>query len=199
MPDFTSANQPPYTHYYARHNAAGWYSEVLSNLHGSQGNIVDFQQFGIDVANGTLPRYSIIVPDGCWDNHDDCFSNSLAEADDFLNSNLTPMLALSDFQAGGSGLLIVTFDNGPNIKRGYVSNVSYKHEHGLRTMLDALGIESYPGWSASVTNMSDFFLSTAGSVVIDSPANQSIQGPAVLVRAAASELGAQVEIGRAHV
>jgi hypothetical protein len=207
VPDFTSANQPPYTHYYARHNAAVWYNEVLSNLHGAQGNIVDFQQFGIDVANGTLPRYSIIVPDGCWDNHDDCFSNSLAEADDFLNSNLTPMLARPDFQPGGSGLLIVTFDNGadddpgqiltavigPNVKRGYVSNVAYKHEHGLRTMLDTLGIESYPGWSQSVTGMSDFFLSTAGSVVIDSPANQSIQGPSVLVRVAASELGAQVD------
>jgi hypothetical protein len=207
VPDFTSANQPPYTHYYARHNAAVWYNEVLGNMHGSQGNIVDFQQFGIDVANGTLPRYSIIVPDGCWDNHDDCFSNSLAEADDFLNSNLTPLLALSDFQRGGSGLLIVTFDNGadddpgqiltavigPNVKRGYVSNVAYKHENGLRTMLDALGIESYPGWSASVTDMSDFFVSTAGSVVIDSPANESIQGPSVRVRAAASELGVQVD------
>jgi hypothetical protein len=207
VPDFTSANQPPYTHYYARHNAAVWYNEVLGNMHGAQGNIVDFEQFGIDVANGTLPRYAIIVPDGCWDNHDDCFSNSLEEADDFLNSNLAPMLALSDFQPGGSGLLIVTFDNGadddpgqilttvigPNVKRGYVSNVAYKHENGLRTMLDALGIASYPGWSASVPDMSDFFSSTAGSVVINSPANQSVQGPSVLVNAAASELGAQVD------
>jgi hypothetical protein len=207
VPDFTSANQPPNTHYYARHNAAVWYSEVLGNLHGSQGNIVDFQQFGIDVANGTLPRYSIIVPDGCWDNHDDCFNNSLEQADDFLSSNLAPMLALSDFQPGGSGLLIITFDNGadddpgqiltvvigPNAKSKYVSDVAYKHENALRTMLDALGIENYPGWSATVPDMSDFFLSTAGSVVIDSPANQSMQGPSVLVRAAASELGAQVD------
>jgi hypothetical protein len=207
VPDFTSANQPPYSHYYARHNAAVWYSEVLANTHGSQGSIVDFEQFGIDVANGTLPRFSIIVPDGCWDNHDDCSSNPLEQADDFLNSNLTPMLSLPDFQPGGSGLLIVTFDNGdgdgagqvltavigPNVKRGYVSNVAYKHENALRTMLDALGIESYPGWSASVADMSDFFMSTAGSMVIDLPANQSMQGPSVLVHAAASELGAQVD------
>jgi hypothetical protein len=67
VPDYTSANQPPYTHYYARHDAAVWYEEVLSNVFGSQGNMVDFEQFGIDVANGTLPRFAIILPDGCWD------------------------------------------------------------------------------------------------------------------------------------
>jgi len=205
VPDFTSANQPPFTHYYARHNAAVWYEEVLSNTLGSQGNIVDFEQLGIDVANGTLPRFAIIVPDGCWNLHDSC--SSLINADDFLNSNLTPMLNLPDFQAGGSGLLIVTFDNGngdgagkvytavigPNVKPGYVSNVSYKHENTLRTMLDALGIESYPGWSASVADMSDFFSLNAGSVVINSPPNGSTQGPSVLVNGGASELGAEID------
>jgi phosphatidylinositol-3-phosphatase len=207
VPDFDEYGQPPDTHYYARHNAAVWYAELLNNTQGSQGNIVDFEQFGIDVANNALPRYAIIVPDGCWDNHDDCFSDSLLEADDFLNTNLTPMLALPDFQPGGSGLLIVTFDNGagdaagqiltavigPNVKPGYVSNIAYKHENALRTMLDSLGLSTYPGWSASVPDMSDFFPSTAGSVVINSPANNSLQGSALLVNAAASELSAKVD------
>lgn len=205
VPDSTSANQPPFTNYYARHNAAVWYEEVLSNIMGSQGNIVDFEQFGIDVANGTLPRFAIIAPDGCWDLHDSC--SSLASADSFLNSNLSPMLNLPDFKSGGSGLLIVTFDNGnsddegkvytaligPNVKAGFVSNVSYKHENALRTMLDALGIETYPGWSANALDMSDFFLPAAGSVVINSPANNSTQGPSVHVNASASELGALVD------
>lgn len=207
VPDFTSSNQPPYTHYYARHNAAVWYEEVLSNVLGSQGNIVDFEQFGIDVANDTLPRFAIIVPDGCYDNHDNCTSNNLSQADLFLNDNLTPMLNLSDFKSGGSGLLIVTFDNGngddagkiltavigPNVKPGYVSNTYYKHENALRTMLDALGIETHPGWSSTAADMSDFFSSSAGSVVVNSPPNGSIQGPSVLVNAAASELSAQVD------
>jgi hypothetical protein len=205
VPDFTWANQPPFTHYYARHNAAVWYEEVLSNRLGSQGNIVDFEQFGIDVANGTLPRFAIIVPDGCWDLHDSC--SSLTSADDFLKSNLTPMLNLPDFKTGGSGLVIVTFDNGdgdaagkiftavmgPNVKPGHVSEVPYKHENTLRTMLDALGIEAHPGWSARAADMSDFFSSNAGSVVINSPANGSTQGPSVRVNAAASELNAQVD------
>ncbi|HTC48962.1 MAG TPA: alkaline phosphatase family protein [Candidatus Aquilonibacter sp.] len=207
VPDFTSANEPPDTHYYARHNAAVWYSEVLSNTLGSQGNIVDFEQFGIDVANGTLPRFAIIVPDGCWDNHDDCFDNSLVQADDFLSSNLTPMLNLPDFQTGGSGLVIATFDNGaddeagkiltavigPNVKAGHVSSTAYKHENALRTILEALGIPSYPGWSSTAAAMSDFFSSTTGSVVVNSPPNNSQQGPSVLVNASALELSATID------
>jgi hypothetical protein len=205
VPDFTSANQPRFTNYYARHDAAVWYEEVLSNTMGSQGNIVDFEQFAIDVANGTLPRFAIIVPDGCWDLHDECAT--LTNADNFLNSNLTPMLNLPDFQPGGSGLVIVTFDNGagdeagpvytgligPNVRPGTVSNVAYKHENTLRTMLDALGLQNYPGWSASAADMSDFFSSNAGSVVINSPASGSTQGRSVLVNAAASELGTQID------
>ncbi|MDQ1389847.1 MAG: phosphatidylinositol-3-phosphatase [Acidobacteriaceae bacterium] len=206
VPDFTAANQPKFTNYYARHNAAIWYEEILSNTLGSQGNIVDFEQFGIDVANGTLPRFAIIVPDGCWDLHDGGCS-SLASADNFLNSNLTPMLNLPDFKPGGSGLLILTFDNGdgdgsgkvftaligPNVKSGYVSSLLYKHENTLRTMLEALGIETYPGWSASAVAMSDFFSSKAGGVVVDSPANNSTQGSSVLVKAEASEFAAVVD------
>src|SRR3984885_4758951 len=205
VPDFTSANQPPFTNYYARHNAAVWYAEVLNNTLGSQGNIVDFEQCGSNVANGTLPRFSIIVPDGCWDLHDEC--STLSDGDNFLKSNLTPMLSSPDFQPGGSGLVIVTFDNGadddagriytgligPNVKPGIVSNVAYKHENALRTMVESLGITTYPGWSATAADMSDFFSPNAGSVVINSPANNSTQGASVLVNAAASELSAQVD------
>ena len=60
-------------------------------------------------------------------------------------------------------------------------------------MLDSLGIETHPGWSADVADMSDFFSSASGSVVINSPANNSVQGPSILVNAAASELDAQVD------
>lgn len=206
VPDFNTSGQPPNTHYYARHNAAVWYADVLNNVLGSQGNIVDFEQFNVDVANNTLPRYAIIVPDGCWDLHDTGCS-SLAAADNFLNSNLTPMLSLSDFQSGGSGLLLVTWDNadgdgvgqvftaliGPNVKKGYVSSTSYKHENALRTILEALGITTYPGWSNTAADMSDFFSSSAGSVVVNSPPNNSVQGSSVLVNAAASELGATID------
>jgi phosphatidylinositol-3-phosphatase len=187
------------THYYKRHNGAPWYSHIITNANGSQGQIVDFEQFGIDVANGTLPRYSIIVPDGTYDRHD----GTLTQADNFLKNNLTALLALPDFQVGGSGLLVITFDNGdgdgqgkvyttligPNVKPAYISNVFYQHQNTLRSMLDSLGIHTYPGGSNGAADESDFFTSTSGGVAIDSPANNSIQGTNVLVKAAASENG----------
>lgn len=200
-PDWNSNGKA--THYYRRHNGATWYNYVLQNTLGSQGQIVDFEQFGIDLQNGTLPRFSIIVPDGTYDRHD----GTLSQADSFLQNTLTPMLSTSDFQTGGSGLLIITFDNGdsdaqgqvftgligPNVKTSFVSNVSYKHENTLRTMLDSLGIHTYPGMSANASDMSDFFTSTAGGMAIDSPANGSTQGTSVLVKATGSELGSSID------
>ncbi|PYP90619.1 MAG: hypothetical protein DMG65_10935 [Candidatus Angelobacter sp. Gp1-AA117] len=165
------------TSYYRRHNGATWYSDILSNVDNSQANIVDFSQFATDLANNALPHYSIIVPDGAHDAHD-CPNGAAAclqAADSFLNTNLTPMLGKSYFQAGGDGLLLVTFDEcgggtnsgcgaqvytamiGPKVKPGTVSSTSYKHENSLRTMFDALGMINYPGASASVSGMLDFF------------------------------------------
>ncbi|MGA8617238.1 MAG: hypothetical protein WB660_01780 [Candidatus Sulfotelmatobacter sp.] len=60
-------------------------------------------------------------------------------------------------------------------------------------MLDALGIETHPGWSAEAIDMSEFFSLGAGSVVINSPLNYSTHGPSLLVNAAASEFRAQVD------
>lgn len=193
----TTPDQARGTLYFRRHNGATFYSDILSNVFGSQGQIVDFEQFPIDVANGTLPRYSIIVPDGTYDKH----NGTLTQADTFLQDNLAGLLASPDFQTGGSGLLIVTFDNGdnddpgniytamigPNIQPHFVSNVHYQHQNALRTMLDSLGITTYPGASATAADMSDFFTANAGGVAVNSPANQSIQGTSVLVNAQASE------------
>ena len=155
------------TAYYRRHNGATWYAEILNNVDNAQSKIVDFSQFAVDVAANALPQFIIIAPDGLHDAHD----GSPAQADSFLQSSLTSMLSLPSFQAGGDGLLIITFDNGdgdnaglvytgfigPNVKRGYVSNTPYKHENTLRTILDALGITNRPGASATASPMTDFF------------------------------------------
>jgi acid phosphatase len=78
------------------------------------------------------------------------------------------------FKAGGDGLFIVTFDEcdaavgncpeqvytvvaGPHVKPHYQSSILYKHENTLRTILDALGVTTHPGASATAADMSDFF------------------------------------------
>ena len=201
------------TSYYRRHNGATWYSDIVNNVSGSAGKIVDLSQLTTDLNNGTLPRFMIIVPDGNHDAHDcpvDMSSCSeaqkLAATDSFLSSTVGPILATSDFQPGGTGLFIVTFDEcgggtnagcgasvytaliGPQVVPQTVSAVAYKHENTLRTMLDSLGIKNYPGAAATAADMSDFF-SSAGSalqVSVSSPRNNANIGSPVTIDASAT-------------
>jgi phosphoesterase family protein/Big-like domain-containing protein len=201
------------TAYYRRHNGATWYSDILNNTNGSASRIVDLSQLSIDLAKGALPRFMIIVPDGNHDAHDcpvgmsSCtVGQKLAAVDSFLSSTLGPILVTPDFQPGGDGLAIVTFDEcgggtnagcgasvytaliGPKVTPHTVSGTAYKHENTLRTMLDALGIRSYPGASANAADMSDFF-STGGikpEVTLSSPANSATMGSPVPIQASAS-------------
>ncbi len=187
------------THYYRRHNGATWYSDILSNVSGSQARIVDFFQFAKDLANNALPQFSVIAPDGLNDAHD----ASAANADAFLKANLPALLAKPFFQPGGDGLLIVTFDNGdgdaagpvytavigPNVAPNTVSQTPYKHENTLATLLDALGITAHLGGSDGALPMKDFF---AGYVTVTSPVQNNIIGTQVLVNAFATESATQI-------
>ncbi len=200
------------TSYYRRHNGAVWYSDVLSNVENSANKVVDLSQLPIDLANNALPRFLIIVPDGNHDAHDcpvgmqSCTeAQKLNAADQFLDSNLTPILALPDFQPGGTGLVFVTFDEcaggtnngcgaavytaliGPKVIPHTVSNVPYKHENTLRTMLDALGISTHMGATATTGDMFDFFTAEGQTpqISIGSPLNSaSVNSPFTLEAAA---------------
>ncbi len=199
------------TAYYRRHNGATWYSDILNNVDGSQSKIVDFSQFATDLANNALPRFAIIVPDGAHDAHD-CPNGAAAclqAADSFLNTNLSPMLSKSYFQPGGDGLLIVTFDEcgsgtnggcgasvytaliGPKVIPHTVSSTAYQHQNTLRTMLEALGITTFPGASASANDMADFFHSGGGGagVVIGAPSTGVQENSPVAFNATATSNG----------
>ncbi len=200
------------TSYYRRHNGATWYSDVLSDVDGSANNVVDLAQLAIDEANHSLPRFSIIVPDGNHDAHDcplgmqTCTEpQQLQAADKFLSDTLTPILNGSNFQPGGNGLLFVTFDEcgggtdngcgaavyaaviGPNVNPHTVSTKPYKHENILRTVLKALGQTQYPGGAANVASMSDFFLSLGSrpNVALTAPLNNTYVTSPATIRASA--------------
>lgn len=191
------------TSYYRRHNGATWYSDVLNNVNGSASKVVDLSQLNSDISAGKLPRFSIIVPDGKHDAHD----GSLAAADQFLSSTLSPILNLPDFKTGGTGLVLVTFDEcgggtnagcgasvytaliGPRVKAHHVSSLAYKHENALRTILDSLGAKSYPGASASAAAMADFFGASVAAkpvVTVSSPGPGASVGSPVQIFASAS-------------
>ena len=91
--------------YARKHNVFALLSDVANDPNQAK-NIVPFTQFATDLRNGALPSFSNIVPNLCNDAHD-C---SLGTADNWLKSNIAPLLASASFQPGGDGLLIVTFD-----------------------------------------------------------------------------------------
>ena len=180
------------TSYYRRHNGVTWYSDILSHedSQGGYPNLVDFSQFATDLANNALPQFSIIAPDGAHDAHDSCNDtvlpiNCLQNADNFLKTNLGPMLSKSYFQPGGDGLLFVTFDEcgggvnscspgnvytaviGPKVIPGTASGTLYHHSSVLRTMLEALGLSAFPGASATANDLSAFFNPSGNVLLVD--------------------------------
>jgi len=153
--------------YARKHNVFALLSDVANNATQAC-NIVPFTQFPTDLANGTLPSFSNIVPNLCNDAHD-C---SLSTADRWLSANIAPLLASPVFQQ--DGLLIITFDEAggdntlgggrvfwavisPKAKRGYQSSITYQHPSTLRLILKGLGVTVYPGAAASAPDMSEFF------------------------------------------
>jgi hypothetical protein len=177
---YTGGDKYPYSKH---HNPFAYFSDVV-NSSSEKFNIVPFTQFATDVQNGTLPKFSFVIPNmnnnlhdcpagmsGCTD------SQKKVNADAWLKKNLAGLLASADFQK--DGLLVITFDEGsssdttyggghifttligPKVKSGYKSSTKYQHQNLLRTMLAALGVTTnVPGAAASASLMSDFFGST---------------------------------------
>src|SRR2546430_14679703 len=94
---------PDVGNYARKHNVFALLSDVVNDATQACNN-VPFTQFATDLANGTLPAFSNIVPNLCNDAHD-C---SLSTADSWLQTNIAPLLASPVFQQ--DGLLIITFD-----------------------------------------------------------------------------------------
>src|ERR1041385_5230335 len=154
--------------YARKHNVFALLSDV-ANDSVQRRNLVPFTQFATDLRNGTLPAFSNIVPNLCNDAHD-C---SLATADNWLRTNIDPLLQTATFQQ--DGLLIITFDEsssdntngggrvvwvavGPSVKRGFQTGTLYKHQSTLRFILKSLGVPVFPGAAATAPDMDEFII-----------------------------------------
>lgn len=170
---------PDQGQYLRHHNPAAYFSDVQNNA-AQAANIVPFSQLSSDMA-GTLPNYLFIVPNAQHDLHDcgdgtitSCtFASRLQTADNWLQSNINPLLNNAQFQA--SGLLIVVFDEssddftyggghvftalvGSRVKAGYTGNsLAYDHRSLFALTLHALGITSAPNGADAAPQMSEFF------------------------------------------
>lgn len=154
--------------YVRRHNPFTYFSDVL-NSSVEKLNLVPFTQFATDLNNNSLPDFSFIVPNV----NDDAHNGTLTQADNWLKANIAPVLNNAAFQK--DGILIIVFDEsvdtdtahggghvaalmvGPGVKKAFNSGTLYQHQNLLRTVMDALGMTTYPGAAASAIDMADAF------------------------------------------
>lgn len=162
---YLGGDAPPYVR---RHNPFSFLSDVQNNT-AQAANIVPFTQFATDLASNTLPNFSFIVPDV----NNDAHNGTLAAADSWLQSNIAPLIASATFQNGG--LLVIIFDEGElsdfdhgggqvaavivssSSKPGFQSQTLYQHQSTLRLVLEALGVDKFPGQAATAPQMAEFF------------------------------------------
>jgi len=172
---WTGGDQYPYVKH---HNPFAYLTDVLNST-AQTNNLVPFSQFASDLANNQLPAFSYLLPNQLNNGHD-CPNGSpctdadkLTATDNWLNTNIAPLLASAVFQQ--DGMLLITWDesldtdtaNGgghvatliisPRAKVGYQSSSFYQHQSALRTIAEAMGLTGFPGASATATSMAEFF------------------------------------------
>jgi hypothetical protein len=164
--------------YVKRHNPFPYFDDVADS--SEKNNIVPFTELASDIENHSLPNYGFITPNLAEDAHD----GTLAAADQWLKTNIAPLIASPEFQQ--DGILIITWDEsvdsdcrpapscpplpenagggriatlviGPRVKPGYQSTTFYQHPSVLKTMSEALGLTTFPGAAQSAPDMSEFF------------------------------------------
>lgn len=153
--------------YLQRHNPFSFFSDVLNDP-SQAADLVPFSQFAGDLAAGNLPAFTYIVPNI----QDDAHNGTLAQADQWLEQNIKPLLDSALFQK--DGLLILTWDEAedsdtshgggriatiiisPKAQAGFQSQTFYQHQSALRLILSSLGVTNFPGAAASAPDMSEF-------------------------------------------
>jgi acid phosphatase len=152
--------------YIHRHNPLSYFQDVVGSSNERQ-NLVPFGQFAADLNNGQLPDFSFVTPNA----NDDAHNGTLQQADQWLQSNIAPLLSNPQFQKGG--LLLIVFDEaedtdstlgggrvamiavGPLVKHGFQSSTQYQHQNLLRMITDYLGMDGNIGSAGGANGMGD--------------------------------------------
>lgn len=98
--------------YVQHHNPFIWYSDVATSV-TEQNNMYPITQLAQDVAANALPNFSYVIPNIANDadgTGSESSSALLLAADNWLQTNIGPLLSSPPFQANGDGILIVVFD-----------------------------------------------------------------------------------------
>jgi hypothetical protein len=169
--------------YVDRHNPFKWYSDVASST-AQQNNMYPFPQFAADLNADTFQNFSYIVPNLHHDAHGMGTESSnvlLADADSWLQTNISPLLSTPAFQAGGDGVLIITFDESelqgvrddscsstqakgcgghvafvmisPMVVAGSTASSTYHFQDMLHTIIHLLGMSDYMNEASGATDI----------------------------------------------
>ena len=203
--------------YVLHHNPFAYFSDVR-NSSSEKLNLVPFTQFATDIANNALPNFTFIVPNQYHNAHDcpqgmsSCTkTQKLQAADSWMKSNLASLLATPAFQPGGDGILYIWFDEsntndtayggghiyvaaiGPTVRAGHTGSTHYNHYSLLRSIMESLGMTTFPANAATANDLKYMFKPTSGTstggsntVTITSPTNNSTVNSPVTVSASAT-------------
>lgn len=172
---YTGSDSGAYLH---RHNPLSYFTDVINDP-AQRNNLVPFTQFATDLNAAGLPTFSFIAPNRNNDAHDcpagmtTCLeSDKLKAADDWLKTNIDPVLSSAQFKQ--NGLLIIVFDEaeetdtahgggqvalvvvGPKVKAGFRSTTLHQHQDLLKMISTYMGIDGNIGDAANATGMTEF-------------------------------------------
>lgn len=156
-------------HYVARHNPFVFFRDVSGDPPSKTNTYCAahhkaLDALALDLTNQAVATFNFITPDLCHDMHGQsgCPDKNLVHSgDDWLASNLPPIIAYVNAHAG---VIFIVWDEGdkttkmpflavgPGTKQGYVSSVSYMHGSLLKSAELILGLPV----SARVAGDNDF-------------------------------------------
>jgi hypothetical protein len=135
---------------------------------GCAAHLKPLTALGADLTSGAMARYVFVTPNLCHDMHgaSGCPSADMINAgDDWLRSNIPPLLAFANANAG---VVFVVWDEGdatghlpflalgPGVKPGYAGSQTYTHSSVLKTVEEILGLPILPTVS-DAQDLSDLF------------------------------------------
>ncbi len=137
--------------YVRKHNPFISFLNLQSDRTRCNSHLVNSDVLASDIKNGTLPDFSLFIPDLKNDGHD----TGVAYADRWLSKTIEPLFKIENFTK--DTLVILTFDEsgvfggnkiygalyGDSVKPGTTSAISYDHYSILRTIEDTLGLGSF--------------------------------------------------------
>jgi len=173
---YTGGDFGAYLHH---HNPLSYFTDAINDP-AQRNNLVGFDQFSADLNAGKLPAFSFVAPNKNNDAHNcpeeipECLDNDkLVAADNWLKTNIDPVLASPQFKQ--NGLLLIVFDEaedtdlshgggqvalvvvGPKVKTSFRSTTLYQHQDLLKMIATYLGIDANIGDAATASAMTEFF------------------------------------------